>query len=392
MKITKLCVFTALLVLATASLGAFDYGLELSNTGGVNYLTKATYYTDHKGTLWLTIPFDSSNSNSLSIEGSAYAAKPSSTDTFAVFADLDLFRLSLVPYKSAKTKISVDAGRIPASDVTGFILNQSVDGAEFHGAFPFGNIDFLAGYTGLLNVRKGGALMTPSDSADAKTTDIYVFGSKHVIGKFTIQLPQLIGTTDLIVEAVGQYDLRAKTDSTETVHTVYGTVSASGPVTNILYYSLDGTFQAGVLDSDKTYSETSAIASIRFDLFPAPGNQLFAQFIYSPGNDSLFTGFLPITFQGAGTLYTAGYANLMRASAGYYFNPLPMLNFDIAGKVFMHPKKTDTGIGLYDCTEVTAGITVKATSDLRFRFDSALQIPNSGDNQYQASLKAILDI
>lgn len=368
-------------------LSAFDYGLELTNTGGVQYVTEPNYYTDHKGVLWISIPFNASNS--LAIEGGAYAAKPVSSDAFVFFADLDLFRLSLTPYASASTKITIDAGRIPVGDVTGFVLNQSADGAVLHGAFPFGNIDLFGGYTGLLNVRKGGAMMTDDDSLDADTEEIYAFGSKRVIAKLTLQLPQAIGTMDLIVEALGQYDLR--TDATETVHTAYGTISASGPLARMLYYSISGTYQTGVLESDKSYSENSAIGSVRFDFFPIKNNQIFAQFVYSPGENDFFSGFLPITFQGAGTLYSEGYANLMRASAGWYFNPISALNIDIGAKVFMHPKETETA-KFYDNTEASLGATIKVTSDLRFRLDSVIKIPSEGDKQYQASLKAILDI
>lgn len=376
-----------LLFFMVSILSAFDYGLELTNTGGIQYVTKQNYYTDHKGVLWISIPFN--DSNSLAIEGGAYASKPVSSDAFVFFTDIDLFRLSLTPYASANSKITIDAGRIPVGDITGFILNQTVDGAVLHGALPFGNIDIFGGYTGLLNVRKDGALMTVDDSLDADTEDIYAVGSKRVIGKIALQLPQVVGTMDLIMEAVGQYDLRTK--AIETVHTAYGTVSVSGPLARILYYSISGTYQTGVLKSDKSYSENSAIGSVRLDLFPFKNNQMFAQFIYSPGEDDFFSGFLPITFQEAGTLYSEGYANLMRASGGWYFNPLPSLNLDIGAKVFMHPKKTETA-DFYDNTEASLGATIKVASDLRFRLDSVVKIPSEGDNQYQASLTAILDI
>lgn len=394
----KLCLFTSLFFLIASFAFANDFGMELTNSAGVNNIAdnSPSFYTDHKGTLWLSFPFDNTKTNSLSIESSAYAAKPASSDAYTYFVDLDLFRLSLVPFSSGKSKISLDAGRIPVSDVTGFVLNQSMDGTEFHGAFPFGNIDLLAGYTGLLNVRKGGAIITEDDTADVSDNadNVYAIGSKRIVGKLTIQIPQLIGSMDVILEGVGQYDLRRflDTDYIAVADTVYGTLSLSGPVLNNLYYSISGTYQDGILDtSNEKNSLTSAIASMRFDLFPAAGNQMFAQFVYSPALISIFSEFTPISFQSAGTLYTLGYDNLLRASAGWYLNPLPALNLDIGGKVFMHPKTTDT-LTFYDCTEISLGATVKATSDLRFRIDSTVILPNEGDLQYQASIKAILDI
>ena len=35
------------------------------------------------------------------------------------------------------------------------------------------------------------------------TDDLYAFGAKRLIGKATVQMPQLIGNFDLIVEAIG---------------------------------------------------------------------------------------------------------------------------------------------------------------------------------------------
>lgn len=374
---------------------AFDYGMELSNTAGIKYNNTMQWYTDHKATVWVTIPFDNSNKNSVSIEGSAYASKPSDNTTFKFFADLDLLRLTLVPFSSAKTKIAIDCGRIPVSDITGLVLNQSVDGADFHGSFAFGNIDFLASYTGLQNVRKGGALMSDDDFADANTSDIYAFGASRAIGKLTIQVPHLIGSADLIVEGVGQYDIRRYliANPTESIDSLYGTISIGGAATQILFYSLSGTFQTGISTvSSGQYSMTSALASVRFDLFPAPKNQLYTQVLFSPGNNAVFSSFVPVTYQSAGTLYTGGYDNLIRVSAGWYFNPFSILNMDINGKVIMHPVETSANAGLYDSTEISAGFTVKATSDLRFRFDSVVLLPNQTANQWQASLKAILDL
>jgi hypothetical protein len=396
----KVYVTAAVLLFSAGIAGAFDFGLELTNTAGINYVSESSLYTDHKGTVWFEIPFDNSNNNSLSVEASAYASNPVNTDfsDFTYYADVDLFRLSLVPFTSGKSRIALDAGRISVGDITGLVLNQAVDGVEFHGSFFFGNIDFLAAYTGLLNVRKGTSLMTQDDWSDStdNADEIYATGASRIIGKATVQLPQAFGSTDIILETVGQYDMRrnVESDYIEVVDTIYGTVAASGPIFNNLYYSLSGTYQGGIIEStdvDETNSVNSALASLRMDLFPGPGSQLFAQIVYSPGDSSFFSGFLPITHQSSGTLYTPGYANLLKASLGWYFNPFAALNFDAGGKVFMHTVETDAQ-PFYECTELSVGATLKITGDLKFRLDTDINMPNEGDTQYQAALKAILDI
>ena len=397
MKTTaKAGILAALVILSTGIAAAIDSGAELTNTGGLRYAEEASWYTDHKSTLWITVPLGSGTASSLALEGSAYASKPADETSFKFFADIDLLRLSLVPVSRPQLRLSLDAGRFPAADITGLVLNQSVDGAEFHTSLPFGNFDFLAAYTGFLNIRKSGSLMTADDYADAGAAmdRAYAFGPARAVGKLTFQAPQAIGNTDLILEALGQYDLRRfiKTDYDETVDTVYATVALSGPLLTALYYSVSGTAQAGILEAGTLYSETSVLASFRFDLYPAAGHQLFAQALFSPGDSEYITGFLPVTFQSAGTLYPGGYDNLLRLSAGWQYNPVAFLNADIGAKSFIHPTEPSDDAGLYDSTEVTVGATVKATSDLRFRLDSAVLFPAGEDFRYQASLKAILDL
>jgi hypothetical protein len=376
---------------------AFDTGFEFSNTAGWKDTGNPDGFTDHKATLWLTVPFNRENTNSLAVEGSVYASKPAK-DNFRFFLDLDLFRLSLVPYAGNTAKIAMDAGRLPVSDVTGFILNQTVDGADLHAAFKFGNANFTAGYTGLLNARKGGALMSVDDYEDTGTNAIYKTGSSHAIGKLTIQLPQLIGSSDLIFEATGQYDMRRKlqADPDELVDTAYGTLQLSGPVTNTLFYSVSGIFQTGVM-TEKIAANSGSINSIlgsaRFDFYPAVGNQLNAQITFSPGENNFFSvaGFLPITFQSAGTLFTEGNRNLTKISLGWNCNPLKQFNFDVGSKFFMYAKTPD-GSQMFRGTEATAGATIKATSDVKFRLDSAILFMSNEKMKYQASLKAIITL
>lgn len=389
-------ILTAFLLLSLSGIvAAFDTGLEMSNTGGWKNTGTGDWFTDHKLTGWMQIPFDNSNTNSLSIEGSVYASKPANEDSLSFFINLDLFRFSLLPVSAPGIKIALDAGRIPASDAAGFIINQTVDGAEMHGTFSFGNIDFLAGYTGLLNVRKDGTFMSSDDYADGDTESFYALGSSRVVGKVTLQFPGLIGNTDAIIEGSGQYDIRRflESDPDQVVDTAYGTLLLTGTVVDSFFCTVSGTYQTGVLeDATDSYSENSILASIRFDYYPAASNQLFAQFIYSPPEGDFFTGFLPISFQSAGTLFTSGYSNLMRASAGWNFNPARYINFDLGGKAFLYSEVPDDKDSMYQGAEITGGSTIRATSDLRFRLDGAFFLPYEEDLQYQASLKAIFDL
>jgi hypothetical protein len=394
MNRTKLLTATILTLACAAATFAIDYGLELSNKGGIQNRGTFDWSTDHKETLWFTLPFDTSNTNSLALEGSAYAAKKPGSTGFTFYADLDLLRISLVPVSQKGLRLSADLGRINTSDVTGFVLGQKIDGLEFHSSLPFGNIDFMAGYTGLLNARKGFNLMTKDDALDYDTSSVYSLGASRAVGKFSFQIPQFIGSTDVVLEGVGQYDLRniVRSSYMQLLNTAYGTVSFNGPLLNNLYYSLSGTYQTGTLKEAKESSENALLASFRLDMFPVDGNHLFAQFVYTPKRSSFFSDFLPITYQSAGSMYPYGYGNLMKASAGWYFNPAKSVNFDIGGNVFFNSSEVKAGAGLYNSTEVSGGATFKLTNDLRFRLDSLFYFPNSAAMEYQGGVKMILEL
>ena len=251
MRTSNTVLATLLMIFTTALLSATDFGLELKNTGGIEKIEDAEFYTDHKATLWATIPFNNANSNSLAIEGSFYASKPAGVDEFDYYVDVDLFRLSLTAQQNEKGKIIVDAGRFPVADATGILLSQGLDGAEVRVTRSLVNMSFFAGYTGLLNARQEKNLMTADDALDILTDDIYALGAKRAVAKVTFQFPELFGGADLVMEALGQYDLREQFDSDayETVHTGYGTIAVNGPITTSVFYSPSGTFQTGVLDS-----------------------------------------------------------------------------------------------------------------------------------------------
>ncbi|HKL85749.1 MAG TPA: hypothetical protein VJ861_05405, partial [Treponemataceae bacterium] len=392
-KSYKLISVCALLLLFSQVSYSFDYGFELSNAGGIKKIDELTFNTDHKETVWISLPLNEENTSKIAMEGSIYA---SLTDKFRYFATLDLLRFSATPVDSTGLKLSIDAGRIPVSDSTGFVINHVIDGTEFHFSFPFGNIDFSTGYTGLLNARSSSILMSIDDSQDAQTEKIYDLGSKRLIGKVVVQIPQAFGNVDFIAEGIGQYDMRRHlgNDWQELIDTAYGTMALSGPVLNNLYYSLSGTYQTGVQElSNKTKSsENSFLASARLDLFPSKGNQLFAQFVYTPSKNDFFSNYIPISTVSPGTLFPSGFTNLMRASAGWYFNPISNFNFDFGGNVFLNSGDNGTSSEIYNSSEISGGATFKATSDLRFRLDSSIFLPNSENLQYQASLRAIFEL
>lgn len=394
MRLIRIPAILAFMIVTLSAPAAFDYGLELSNSGGIKKVEDPEFFTDHKETIWITAPFNNKNTASLAVEGSFYAEKPAGEDDFDYYLDIDLFRYKNILSNNTQGKITLNAGRLPVSDSTGKILNQPLDGFELQGIKAFGNFSFFAGYTGLLNARQETILMTADDRADCVTDDIYALGAKRVVAKASIQIPELIAGADLIIEALGQYDLRdsLESDAAETIHTGYGTLIVSGPASPTVFYTLGATFQTGVLDSDDTYSEHAIMGLGRIDVFPSKQLSFSTEVIYTTGEDDFFSFFLPITYQNAGTLFSYGYSNVMKGSAGLQYNPMDMLNVNAGIAVFMYPKEIDTEDGLYRATEASAGITYKLYSDLKLRFDGTLLFPKDEDMLYKTELRVIFNL
>ena len=390
--IKRLLLMAILIFITTGMIYAFDFGLNMSNGGGFSSLEKPDWFTENKENFWFRLPFDNSTNNYITAAGSVYTIKPV-LESFSYYADLDLLHFSLLPVSEDTFSIGFTAGRMAVSDVTGFVLNQTLDGLEFDSSFKFGNVNFMTGYTGLLNARENDATMSIDDYQDANTDAIYALGSSRLIGKLTIQIPQFIGNAELVAEGIGQYDMRRflETNPAELIDTAYGTLSLNGALANNLFYSVSGTYQAGITENNKTTTENSTIASIRFDSFISENNRMFAQFIYTPGSNDYFGEFLPVTFQTAGTLYTKGYDSLMKASAGWRFNPFEFVNVDFGGNVFLLSNVTAKQ-DMYNATEILSGATFRISQELKLRLDTSLLFPNEEDLQYQASLKAILEL
>ncbi len=391
---TKASTTLALVLFAIAPAFSLDWGIELSNEVGLDYAEEAEWYTDNQAALWLTAPLDGENRNSLAIEGRFYGARQAESGDITTYLNLELFRFRFVPVTGSGSEVSIDAGRIRTADVTGYIVNQAIDGAEFNGSFAFGNVAAMVGYTGLLNARKTGALMSQDDYLDMATDDLYAFGAKRLVGKATVQIPQLIGTFDLIVEGTGQYDLRdsLESDTLQTIHTVYGTVSASGPLTPKVYATLSGILQTGILKVDENYSENAYLALGRLDWFATPKAKISVEIVYTSAENATFSSFLPITFQEAGALFTEGYGNLFKAQLSGLWNPVDIVNLDLACRAFMFPKEIVSGEGIYRGYEIAGGVTFLIRSDLRLRCEGIMYAPKDEDSRYQASLKAVFDL
>lgn len=391
----RITIFLAVaLFIAGTVLTAADYGLELMNKIGVTKLDEAELFTEHKATLWGTFPFNNENTRSLAVEGSMYASRPADMDEFEYYVDVDLLRFSTTIRNDDSGRILLDIGRFPVSDSTGIILNQGMDGFSMEMVRDFGNLSFFAGYTGLLNARQEETLMTVDDSADSATDDIYAIGARRVVGKAVLHIPEIFGSSDLLIQTMGQYDARDHIDSdaAEIMHTVYGTVMLTGPLNPTLFYTVSGTFQSGILDSDDTYSLHSILAVGRLDYYPVPATQVYTEILYTSGEDSFFSHFQPITSQDAGTLYAGGYSNIIRGTAGVSYNSMDMLNLDGSIAVFLYPQEVDGFDGLYTATEINVGATFRATSDLRMRGSGALLFPKDEDMTYQAELKVIFNL
>jgi hypothetical protein len=183
---------TILGLACAAATSAIDYGFEFSNKGGIQNSGPLDWATDHKETLWLSIPFDGANANSLALEEALTPEKRRGqrpfrsmrTSTFCAFRSFPFLRVasSFRPTLAASTHRT---SPVLFSDRKSTVWNCT-------GVCPSATSIFLVGYTGLLNARKGFNLMTIDDASEYDTKDPYALGAVGLSETF-LPVPQLIG-------------------------------------------------------------------------------------------------------------------------------------------------------------------------------------------------------
>jgi hypothetical protein len=228
----------ALLLVATFSLGAFDFGGILDNATTLTYTGSLSFLQENKLALWFQTPLG--RALTLSVKGS-YTYSNERPYLF----DIDSLKLEgKFPLQGAHASlISFTAGRFTLKDFSRLVLNDPMDGLqlEWHGARL--NAALAAAYSGL----ELAPVSTVSMSwADFNSTSL--LAPPRLVELLQIEFLELFARQDLLVALLAQQDLRPQAGLLQEGYTVevsgqggrlsteYLGLALRGPLGASLYY------------------------------------------------------------------------------------------------------------------------------------------------------------
>ena len=374
--------FTVILLVASGvSLTAFDVGGSL--TSGTSYSSLGTGVLDNEEAigLWLEsgkgdyYSFETKIDLIVSATGGAFYINPDYLKLDGLFMDLEY----------GPDILATSLGRFTASDFSGKVFSQKLDGLLMSFKYPAFDLTLTAGYTGLFFTETGtlltsspSTIISKTDASDAlNSTSLFealtmpseagkaVLQSPRAVEMITLTLPQLFMRQDLTFSLVAQEDMRPVLDllgGTSTVLTAgeenyyanlggpvdtqYFGAGISGPSIDSLYHKVYYYLGTGRALSYKADSTSSTGSSYSYDniLAHMAGFSLdyyLTEFLYSiislsgtwSTGDADATGYLegntsgdynqfqPITSGGGGIIFSPGITNIISLNAGYSLKP-----------------------------------------------------------------------
>lgn len=199
--------------------------------------------------------------------------------------DLNLARLNI---KSADSGLfDIKLGRIYKSDLTGYILGQKLDGADFMFNFPKVSFGFYGGYTGLTNTNTT-KMVSPSKTLI--TDGLYPLNVGTAIGGLSLSSSSLIVNQDMSFEVMGLLD-------TETLeeNRVYFSLLSQGLIAGNWLYNASSTLALGIGDfyGVPEISNLSALELIW--VFRTLNSSVRVSGLYASGFDNGDNCFYPVT-------------------------------------------------------------------------------------------------
>lgn len=199
--------------------------------------------------------------------------------------DLNLARLNISSPDSGLFDIKL--GRIYKSDLTGYILGQKLDGADFMFNFPKVSFGFYGGYTGLTNTNTT-KMVSPSKSLI--TDGLYPLNVGTVIGGLGLSTSSLIVNQDMSFEVMGLLDAETLEENR-----VYFSLLSQGLIAGNWLYNASSTLALGIGDfyGKPEVSNLSALEFIK--VFKGWHSSLRLSGLYASGFDNGDNCFYPVT-------------------------------------------------------------------------------------------------
>ena len=253
--------------------------------------------------------------------------------------------------------VSATLGRFTFTDFSGYVLNHTLDGAQFEQDFSFVKVTEAVGYSGLILKPVSLILMSSSDNADQSNSSVY-FAAPRLIEKLEVLFTVPVNIT---VSLLLQQDLRPGGQlipvgeqyqtvtglSGGSLNTEYLGVGVSGAFASSFYYNA---FLYGCTGSTLSYQpDSTSVTGFSYQYAPiyallggfglkyyveqTLSSRLEFQAVYSSGNadstsylegntSSYSTMFVPISQQVIGVAFMPQLGNLVMLNLNFSIKPL----------------------------------------------------------------------
>jgi len=398
MKKIILLVIIVLILLPVVSLSAFDFGLLLDQTFGVEDVGTAdsgvTNNADYSATIipWFSTPLGSEHNGAKLYLSAGFTEEYANQN--AVFIP-ELLRAELTfPIRAG---MEIQAGRMRYTDPLGFIADGLFDGAKFsYTGATTGTIGVGAWYTGLLYKKSAQIAMIGNEPALYDTAldydnfaDTY-FAPRLVIAALDWDNPYLTQWLRLKAAIIGRFDLSGG----EAYNSQYFAVKAVVPV-NVFAFNAGVCFELAQVSGQNNVSLAGELG-IGWMLPTSITDRLSLTARYSGGasdgaSDGSFAAFVPITTADQGNILKAKLSGLSIISLDYTARLHESLSLNVSSAYFiLNGLTTYSGLpngrdGSVLGNEFFGRIIWAPLSDLRFNFGGGIFMPSMGNADKAAS-------
>ena len=364
----------ALFFVFASPLAAMEWGGVLSNDTGIETpdFSNITFKQSNGVSIWFNTPIGEAFALSGEVLYKYNFVKPQNVDgTFTNIIDVPLFKFA-GDIQAGDGVLSLAAGRFSYVDNAGSVVATTVDGASIDYSLSIVKIGFLGAYTGLLNSLNG------SVEAAGKNNKFYDFSYGYAPLGLNVEFPYLLGNQALGIQAFAILDCGDKTTKT---NNYYANLALSGPITNIIYYSLSSSF--GFVD----FKDLMNYSALSVMVFPAETVSINAGVEYgSAYDDSMVMYYSPLAQKTGGKIL---------AKAGFTYGT-DVMCFDLGFKYTIGydsgNKKFDASTTVGSGAELNTGFVYNIFSDLQagLSFTAFFDSTQNKANKYTANLNIAL--
>ena len=364
----------ALFFVFASPLAAMEWGGVLSNDTGIETpdFSNITFKQSNGVSIWFNTPIGEAFALSGEVLYKYNFVKPQNVDgTFTNIIDVPLFKFA-GDIQAGDGVLSLAAGRFSYVDNAGSVVATTVDGASIDYSLSIVKLGFLGAYTGLLNSLNG------SVEAAGKNNKFYDFSYGYAPLGLNVEFPYLLGNQALGIQAFAILDCGDKTTKT---NNYYANLALSGPITNIIYYSLSSSF--GFVD----FKDLMNYSALSVMVFPAETVSINAGVEYgSAYDDSMVMYYSPLAQKTGGKIL---------AKAGFTYGT-DVMCFDLGFKYTIGydsgNKKFDASTTVGSGAELNTGFVYNIFSDLQagLSFTAFFDSTQNKANKYTANLNIAL--